>query len=157
VVNKVSTLTLLISCALAAPLRAQSRTGELRLKVVDPTGLGIKSTVELVSESNEFKRTFVTDNDGRAVAERLPFGRYALHIQRPGFAPLGDSVEVRSALPISFVAHLSIATVHSSVVVNDEQTLVNSDNPAESDRVGRETIDTRTRSLPGRSLQDMVN
>jgi len=33
------------------PILAQSFTGELRLTVTDPSGLGLKSTVELVSEA----------------------------------------------------------------------------------------------------------
>ena len=40
--NKILVLLLLV-----APLFAQSNTGELRLKVTDPAGLGIKSSVVL--------------------------------------------------------------------------------------------------------------
>ena len=148
----VSTLLLIVGSA-----HAQSRTGELRLRVVDPAGLGVKSSVELVSEANQLRQTFFTDSEGRAVAERLPFGTYALHIQQAGFAPYASSVEVRSALPISFVAQLSVASVQSSVTVKDEQTLVDPHSTGSSDRLGREMIDTRTTSLPGRSLQDLVN
>ena len=36
----------------AIPLCAQSNSGELRLRVTDPAGLGVKSSVQLVSEVN---------------------------------------------------------------------------------------------------------
>ena len=58
---------------LVAPLFAQSNTGELRLKVTDPAGLGIKSAVELVSEANHYRQSFVTDDAGDLVVKRLAF------------------------------------------------------------------------------------
>ena len=43
---------------------SQSTTGELRLTVTDPTGSGLKSTVELVSQGSEYRNTFTTDDHG---------------------------------------------------------------------------------------------
>jgi hypothetical protein len=56
------------------PLFGQSNTGELRLSVIDPSGLGVKSSVELVCEANQFQQSFETDDGGNLVAKRLPFG-----------------------------------------------------------------------------------
>jgi hypothetical protein len=148
---------ILLFLLFAGSLGAQSRTGELRLRVVDPTGLGVKSSIELVSEANQFRQTFITNDEGRAIAERLPFGTYAVHIQQQGFAPFAGSVEVRSALPAAFVVHLSVASVKTSVAVNDADTLVDPHSTGSIDRIGPDTIQTRTTSLPGRSLQDLVN
>ena len=64
----------------------QSNTGELRLRVTDPDGLGIVSAVELVSESNQFRHTFTTDESGNLVVKLVPFGLYELQVQREGFA-----------------------------------------------------------------------
>ncbi len=146
-----------LSLLFAGSLHAQSRTGELRLKVIDPAGLGVKSAVELVSEGNQFQQTFVTNDAGFAVARRLPFGAYTIHVQQQGFASFSGSVEVRSVLPADFVVHLSVASVNTSVVVNDKETLVDPHSTGSTDRIGREAIDTRTTSLPGRSVQDLVN
>jgi hypothetical protein len=148
---------ILLFLLFAGSLGAQSRTGELRLRVVDPTGLGVKSSIELVSEANQFRQTFITNDEGRAIAERLPFGTYAVHIQQQGFASFVGSVEVRSALPAPFVVHLSVAPVNTSVAVNDSDTLVDPHGTGSIDRIGPDTIQTRTTSLPGRSLQDLVN
>jgi hypothetical protein len=141
----------------AGSLHAQSRTGELRLKVIDPAGLGVKGAVQVVSEGNQFRQTFVTNDAGFAVARRLPFGAYTIHVQQQGFASFSESVEVRSVLPADFVVHLSVASVNTSVVVNDKGTLVDPHSTGSTDRIGRQAIDTRTTSLPGRSMQDLVN
>ena len=44
------------------PMLAQSFTGELRLTVIDPSGLAVKSTVELVSQGNQYRQRFTTDD-----------------------------------------------------------------------------------------------
>jgi len=56
----------------------KATTGELRLRVTDPAGLGVQSAIELVSETNQFRETFRTDEVGDLVAKRLPFGVYYL-------------------------------------------------------------------------------
>jgi hypothetical protein len=65
----------------AIPMLAQSNTGELRLTVTDPAGLGVKSTVELISEGNEYRHTFTTDDQGNLDARRLPYGIYQFRIR----------------------------------------------------------------------------
>src|SRR5271154_6765979 len=106
------------------PVFGQSNTGELRLSVTDPSGLGAKSSVELVCEANQFQQSFETDDSGNLVAKRLPFGVYRLRVQRSGFAEFTDSVEIRSAIPLALAAKLSIAASSTSVVVKDSDTLI---------------------------------
>jgi hypothetical protein len=64
------------------PLIAQSNTGELRLRVTDPAGLGVKSAVELVSEANHHRQSLLTDETGNLVVKRLrlKFARPLPHI-----------------------------------------------------------------------------
>jgi hypothetical protein len=142
---------------LALPLMAQSNTGELRLKVTDPHGLGIKTAVELVSQANQYRNLLATDDAGMLVAKRLPFGMYRLQIEEPGFAVASLAVEVRSAIPVERSIQLSIASVTASVTVQDANTLVDPHQPGSVNEIGSEAIETRTTSLPGRSLQDLVN
>src|SRR5262245_48947785 len=49
---------------------ASSASGELRLTVVDPSGLPVHSIVELVSEANEVHETLETDAQGSLTAKR---------------------------------------------------------------------------------------
>jgi hypothetical protein len=141
----------------AIPLLAQSNSGEFRLKVTDPHGFGVKSSVHLVSEVNQFRETLVTDEAGNLVAKLLPFGVYRIEVQREGFAPFADSIEIRSAIPAEHHVTLRITPLSTSVTVNDADTLIDPHRPGTINRIGRDTITDRVTSLPGRSLQDLVN
>src|SRR5271165_4814146 len=90
---------ILVVFLLVAPLFAQSNTGELRLKVTDPTGLGLRSAVSVVSEANHYRESLQTDDGGNLMVKRLPFGVYRLEVRHAGFAPASESVEIRSAAP----------------------------------------------------------
>src|SRR5882724_3175129 len=148
-------LILYLFCAV--PAFAQSNTGELRLSVKDPSGLAVRSSVELISEANRFRQSYETDDTGNLFAKRLAFGIYLVKIEQPGFAPFAASVEVRSAIPKEFTARLSIAGSNSSVVVTGEETLVDPHRTGTINRIGSDVIDNRVSSLPGRSIQDLVN
>jgi outer membrane cobalamin receptor len=142
---------------LALPLLAQSNSGELRLRVTDPAGLSVKTAVELVSEASEYRNRFFTDDAGAVVAKRLPFGVYRMRVQQPGFAEYSASVEVRSVIPVEHSIRLSLPSVTTSVTVQDSDTLIDPSLVSSSNEIGSNTIRTRTTSLPGRSLQDLVN
>jgi len=141
----------------AVTAHAQSRTGELRVQVLDPAGLGVKGVVLLVSEANDFRETPTTDAEGRATAKLLPFGIYKIAFARAGFAPYSGAIEIASALPTDFVVRLTVASTTASIVVHDTQTLVDPHSTGSIDRIGADTIAARTTSLPGRSLQDLVD
>jgi outer membrane cobalamin receptor len=146
-------------CALllALPLWPQSNSGELRIKVTDPAGLGVKSSLLLVSEANEFHKVLMTDDAGDVTVKHLPFGVYRLEIQPSGFAPFADSIEIRSSVPAEYTARLSIAAPNTSVVVSDSDTLIDPHRTGDINRLGADAIANRPSSLPGRSLQDLVN
>ena len=93
---------------LACPLLAQSNRGELRLKVTDPHGLGVKTAIELICEVNEYRNTLVTDEAGVVVARRLPFGLYRVQIAQAGFAAVSVPLEIRSAARLEHAIKLSL-------------------------------------------------
>ncbi len=150
--NKILVLLLLV-----APLFAQSNTGELRLKVTDPAGLGIKSSVVLISEANHYSETFLTDDAGDLVVKRLPFGMYNLEVRHVTFAPTSQSVEIRSAIPTSQLVKLGMSPLQTTIEVQANDTLVDPHRVGSVNQVGADTITDRETSLPGRSLQDLVN
>ena len=147
-------MTLLLWAATAA---AQSNTGELRIRVTDPSGSAVKSALELICEANEFHKRFVTDDSGNVVAKRLPFGVYRIQVDQQGFAPFADSVEVRSASPTEFHVALSLAAMNTSVTVKETETLIDPYRTGSINRLGSETLEERLSSLPGRSLIDLIN
>jgi len=142
---------------LAPHVDAQSNAGELRLKVTDPDGLALKTAVQLVSQANEYRHTFTTDDQGDLDAKRLPYGIYRLQIQAQGFAQVSESVEIRSALPLDRTIRLKVASASESVTVSASGTLVDPYRAGSVNEVGLQTIENRLTALPGRSMQDLVN
>jgi hypothetical protein len=142
---------------LATASKAQSNVGELRLKVTDPSGSGVKTSIELLCEANQFRQIYVTDGSGVTTARRLPFGVYQVDVQQQGFAAFHDVVEIRSAMPEEFPISLSLASVSTSVTVKETETLVDPHRTGSVDRIGSETLETRPTALPGRSVVDLVN
>ncbi len=142
---------------LVAPLLAQSNIGELRLKVTDPAGLGVQSSVELVSEANHYRQTFLTDGTGDLLVKRLPFGIYNLEVRHATFTPASQSIEIRSAAPTSHLIKLGLPPIQTTIEVKANDTLIDPHRVGTINQVGSETIADRVTSLPGRSVQDLVN
>jgi hypothetical protein len=141
----------------ACPLFAQTNTGELRLKVTDPAGLGVKTTVKITSEANQYHNSLATDEQGNVVAQRLPYGIYSVEVEQPGFAAVSDSIEIRSSVPIEYTIQLKLPSVKESVTVVSANTLIDPDQAGSVNQIGSQFIQNRPGSLPGRSLQDLVN
>ena len=141
----------------ALPALAQSSTGELRLSVTDPAGLGLKSTVELLSQGNEYRQTFITNSQGKLDAKRLPYGIYQVQVRAQGFAQVSEAVEIRSALPLNRKIQLQLASVSESVEVTGADTLMDPYRPGSVNELGAQQIQNRLTALPGRGIQDLIN
>jgi hypothetical protein len=141
----------------ALPLLAQSNDGELRLKVTDPDGLGVKTTVQIVSRANQYRNTLATSEQGSVDVERLPYGIYQLEIRHPGFAGTAETVEIHSSIPTEYTIQLKLSSVNESVTVTAADTLIDPDQAGAISQIGSDVIQSRVGSVPGRSLQDLVN
>jgi Carboxypeptidase regulatory-like domain/TonB-dependent Receptor Plug Domain len=146
---------LFLFCAL--PLHGQSNSGELRLKVTDPSGHGVKAAVHIQSEANQYRTTLQTGDQGNLAVQRLPYGVYQLQIEQPGFATISEPVVIRSSLPTEYSIQLKLATVNELVTVDATSTLIDPDQVGSVMQIGSEQIEHRLSSLPGRSLQDLIN
>jgi hypothetical protein len=141
----------------ALPLLGQSNSGELRLRVTDPAGFGMKTIVLIVSRANQYRSTQETSEQGKLDVQRLPYGIYRLEIRQPGFAAMAESVEIRSTIPTEFTIQLQVSSVSESVTVNAANTLIDPDQSGAVAQIGTDVIRDRLSSVPGRSLQDLVN
>jgi len=150
-------ILLLALALLVLRVGAQSNAGELRLKITGPDGLPLKATVDLVSQGNEYRHTFTTDDQGDLDARRLPYGMYQVQIRVQGFAEVFEPVEIRSALPMDRTIRLKVAAVSESVSVSASGTLVDPYRAGSVNEMGLQTIENRLTALPGRSMQDLVN
>ena len=148
-------LLLFFFCALA--LFAQTNTGELHLQVTDPTGTGLKSKVHIISEGTQYRRVLTTNDHGALTVQRLPFGVYQLQIRQSGFADADESIEIHSSIPAEHAITLKLSTVSQSVNVTPANTLIDPDQPGAASQIGSDFITSRVSSVPGRSIQDLVN
>jgi hypothetical protein len=141
----------------AVPLFCQSNSGELRLRVTDPDGLGVKTMVQIVSRANQYRNTLATSDLGNLDVQRLPYGIYQIEIKQSGFASVSESVEIHSSIPTKYAIQLKLPSVNESVTVSAANTLIDPDQAGSVNQVGSDLIQTRVSSVPGRSLQDLVN
>src|SRR5262245_30103805 len=116
-------LTSIAALLVAAAQFGQSSTGELRVTVRDSGGLPVQCHLALVSEANDVSQQLDTAADGLTVAKRLPFGRYRIAIQQPGFASYEALVEINSAVPKDYAVTLTPAAVQAQLTVRAEDTL----------------------------------
>jgi TonB-dependent Receptor Plug Domain len=153
----VKILCTFLLCFIAIPLLAQVNTGELRLKVIDSTELGVKATVALSSEANQYFSELTTDADGTVEIKILPYGVYRLSVEKQGFSSISKTLEIRSAIPVERTLQLAIAPISTVVQVSGAGTLIDPNRPSSIMQIGSTQIEDRVASLPGRSLQDLVN
>jgi len=150
-------ILLIVILARGSGVYAQTNTGELRLKVTDPSGLGLKTKIEISSSANQYRSILTTDDAGNATARNLPFGAYRITVEQPGFAPVFQTIEIHSAVPENFTIKLKLSPVTASVTVSADNTLLDPNRAGSVYQIRSATIQNRLSSLPGRSLQDLVN
>ena len=141
----------------ALPALAQVDYGELRLKIADPSGAAVSASVELTCAGNGYAKTFAVDTSGTIAIHSMPYGVYQIQITKSGFAPSSSSVQVRSALPVAENVQLNLASVVTKVNVTAAGTLIDPSSPSSVMQIGAKQIEERLSSLPGRSVQDLVN
>jgi len=132
----------------AVPLFCQSNSGELRLRVTDPDGLGVKTVVQIVSRANQYRNTLATSDLGNLDVQRLPYGIYQIEIKQSGFASASESVEIHSSIPTKYAIQLKLPSVNESVTVSAANTLIDPDQSGSVNQVGSDLIQTRVSSVP---------
>jgi hypothetical protein len=150
-----SSLVFLLTVAVAA--FGQATDGALHLAITDAGGRGVRAPVSIVSLGNQYSKTMTTGSDGSLEVTRLPFGAYRIEIRQPGFAAASRTINIRSSVPTRCAIQLELASVNESVTVRPEETLLGGDQAGSVNRVGSDQIRDRLGSIPGRSIQDLVN
>lgn len=117
----------------------------------------MKAAVRLTSSGSGYSNTFATDASGTASVQRLAYGIYLVSIDQPGFVSVAQPVEIHSAIPVDFTVRLQVAPVTTQVTVNNAATLIDPDRTGSVMQIGSKQIEQRLASLPGRSVQDLVN
>ena len=150
-------LILLFLISITTVAFGQANEGSLRLSLTDITGRTVAATVHLTSRGNQYAKTFTTNSDGTLAVDRIAFGVYQLEIEQQGFAPVSQPVEIRSSAPTHLSLQLRVAPLNESVTVHTPDTLLAVDQPGSIEILGTTAIHERVGSVPGRSVQDIVN
>ncbi len=139
----------LVLCAL--PVFCQTNSGQLNVKVTDPSGLGLKATVRIASDANQYRIALSTNDQGALIVQRLPYGIYQLKIDHAGFAPFSESVEIHSSIPVTHAIQLKLPAVNETITVSAPNTLIDPDRAGSINHIGprphREPAELRPRSL----------
>jgi hypothetical protein len=150
-------LILPIMLCAACTVVAQVNTGELRLRVTDTNGHGLKASVTVSSAASQYQNTFATGDGGAVDIQKLAYGIYQVRAERQGFSITLTTIEIRSAIPVEHAIRLVIAPLTASVEVSAAAPPIDPYRPSSIMQIGSRQIEERVSSLPGRSLQDLVN
>jgi len=123
------------------PLGQSGNSGQVRGTVTDPTGAVIPgASVDLVNAVSGLKRTVSSDATGQFVFTNIAFNPYRISVSAAGFAPLSQTVDLRSTVGVNLKLVLQIAAADSTVTVEAGGDLIENDSTYHTD-VDRELID----------------
>ena len=143
--------------ALCSAANAQRERGELQIEVKDPQGQAAAAGAELVSASNQLKKSFSIAADGRYLASELAFGIYRLTVTAEGFAAWTALVEIRSEVPVRVTVVLGMAPVNEKVEVTDSATLLDPSETGTIYSLSGESLREHSSAQAARSLSDAIN
>jgi hypothetical protein len=123
------------SAVALTPSAAQGgNAGAVRGTVTDPSGAVISSAaVHLVNSVSGLDRTATTDALGQFEISNVPFNPYRISVSAAGFAPLSQSLEIRSAVGTNLKLVLQVAAASSTVTVEASGDLVEADSTFHTD------------------------
>ena len=140
-----------------AALRAQSRSGEIRLEVKDPSGVAMQASGKLVGSTGG-NRIFQTDAQGLYAFSNLPAGRYRLEVSKDGFATQSFLIDVPPGTPISRTITLALAAQTSRIDVVAATPLPGTDLPLDEIPAPVQTASARDLEQSGAlDLSDLLN
>ncbi len=107
-------LAIMLVCCLAvavAPLSfaQQAGSGTVTGTVKDPTGAVVPGAkVEIHNPVSGYDRSAATDTSGTFTIPNVPYNNYHVSVTAPGFASYAQDVDVRSVVPVTVAATLTV-------------------------------------------------
>jgi Carboxypeptidase regulatory-like domain/TonB-dependent Receptor Plug Domain len=109
---------LVLLCAALTASAQGGEAGAISGTVTDPSGAVVpNATVQLVNAMSGFQRTATTSATGWFTISNVPFNPYQIDVSAKGFAPLSQSVELRSAVGVELNLVLHVGAATQSVTV----------------------------------------
>jgi hypothetical protein len=145
-----------LMCLSIQPAAAQFTTAVLNGTITDASGAVVpEARVTVRNMDTNFELTFTTGSAGTYVFPRLPVGRYALRVEKPGFAPYAqEGITLTVSQTATQDVSLKVGGTTSQVTVSAEAGLVTTTTA----QVGQLIDDKRILELPlnGRNAQGLV-
>jgi hypothetical protein len=151
-------LLTLFSLTLAAHLFAAS-AGSLRGKVVGPDDRGMAGVlVVLRNDVTGFRQQTASGTDGQFSFFNVPFNPYELHVEVQGFAPVHQSVDIHSAVPVDTSVKLAVAQLSESISVTAEPAAaqLETDNTQSHIDVDKSYIAKAPAAVASRAMEQIV-
>jgi hypothetical protein len=126
-VHRILLIFALVFSAISLPAQS-GNAGAVRGTLSDPTGAVVPNVViHLVNDVSGLDRTDTTDAQGRFVFSNVPFNPYRISASAAGFAPLSQSVEIRSSVGTNVKLTLRVTGGSQTVTVEATGDLVEDD------------------------------
>ncbi len=129
----------------------QIQLGSIRGKVVDPSGGAIRGARVLVVDADR-ERTVESDESGSFRFHNLPYGRYRLRIDVPGFRAHEEPIEIRSNLTQELSVTLALSMTEETLTVRAEE----QPEVSVSSRVDEEAVERFPGYSAGGRVQQLV-
>jgi hypothetical protein len=111
-------LPVLLLAAVSLQAAQGGNAASVRGTVVDPSGAVIPgATVHVTNAVSGFDRSATTDATGQFEIDNIPFNNYDCSVSASGFAPLSQSLVLRSSVGITMKLVMQIQTTASTVTV----------------------------------------
>jgi outer membrane cobalamin receptor len=148
---------ILLSLLFCLRTTAQFQTGELMIKVTDPSGLPLPCSVSVASEATRTRRQAQTNDSGQFTFAHLPFGLYRVTAEHAGFAPQTALVDIHSPSPRQIRMRLEVQTASTQVSVSAHATLLDPYRTGVLYSAGSQQISEEQPARPGRGVLDLVD
>ncbi len=117
-----------LMCAALAWSAQGGSAGVIRGTVTDPSGAVIPgATIHLTNPASGLDRTATSDDAGEFEFSNIAFNPYRIAVAANGFAPLSQSIQIRSVVGTTLKLVMQIATADSTVTVEASGDLVETD------------------------------
>ena len=104
---------------------AQIQIGTVGIKLTDSSGAVVQgATASLTNRLTGYRRSILTDKNGYAVFNNVPFNDYQLSIEATSFQPAVKSVSVTSNLPVEINLQLAVRGAAETVEVQADSGLL---------------------------------
>ncbi len=135
---------------------AQSTSGTVRGKVLDPSGAAISgSTVEIDNPVSHYNRSTQTDSQGNFEFDNVPFNNYHTTAAAQGFQTGTQDIDLRSPVPVVLDYSLKIGAATTTVTVEGAEDLIQTDSTTRVD-IDRGLFDKLPLESQSSSLSSLV-